>query len=180
MPSRSAMRRTTGVMTGAGPSSTWASPGLAAASISARTVPTSTVTPGSTRSSATRPVAGDGTSTSTLSVDTSQIGSSASIQSPGRLRHSMIVPSATETPIWGMVTSTVVACGSVSEELTAGLLHVVDLGQDRPFERRAERHRGVGRAHAHDRAVEVLERLLGDERRDLGHHAAGAAGLLEQ
>ena len=58
----------------------------------------------------TRPLAGEGISTSILSVVTSQIGSSASTQSPGRLRHSTIVPSATETPIWGMVTST--ACPS--------------------------------------------------------------------
>ena len=97
---------------------------------------------------------GDGISTSTLSVVTSQIVSSASTQSPGRLSHSTIVPSATETPICGIITST---CASVREELTARLLHVVELRQDRLLERRAERDRHVGRGQPPDRRVEVLE-----------------------
>ena len=56
---------------------------------------------------------------------------------------STIVPSATETPICGIVTSTVavdcegVAGRSVGEELTACLPDVVALRQDRAFERRA-------------------------------------------
>src|SRR5215467_9618784 len=102
----------------------------------ASSVPTSTVTPGSTRISATRPDAGDGISVSTLSVEISTIGSSASIQSPTRLCQATIVPSATDTPICGMVTSTEVL---VREELTARLLHVVHLRQHRALERRAER-----------------------------------------
>ena len=89
-----------------------------------------------------RPDAGEGISTSILSVVTRQMVSSRSTQSPGRLRHSTIVPSATETPIWGITTRPAV---SVGEELTAGLLHVVELGQDRLLERRAERDRHVGR-----------------------------------
>ena len=75
--------------------------------IRASTVPTSTVVSTSTSTSVTRPAAGDGTSMSILSVETSQIVSSASTQSPGRFFHSTTVPSATDTPIWGMVTSTV-------------------------------------------------------------------------
>jgi hypothetical protein len=39
------------------------------------------------------------------------------------------VPSATDTPIWGIVTSTSAAF-SVLEELTASLLHALDAGQD--------------------------------------------------
>ena len=60
--------------------------------------------PGFTRMRSKRPLAGEGISTSTLSVVTSHTGSSASTQSPGCLRHSTIVPSATETPIWGIRT----------------------------------------------------------------------------
>jgi hypothetical protein len=63
--------------------------------------------PGSTTISATRPAAGEGTSVSILSVEMSTIGSSYSTQSPTCLRHSTMVPSETETPIWGMTTSTV-------------------------------------------------------------------------
>jgi len=44
-----------------------------------------------------------------LSVEISQIVSSAITQSPGRLCHETTVPSATDTPIWGMTTSSSVA-----------------------------------------------------------------------
>src|SRR5881397_22847 len=138
-------------------SSACASPGTAAVSIRASTVPTSTVTPTSTASDTTRPLAGAGTSVSTLSVEISTIGSSDSTQSPTRFFHSTTVPSATDTPIWGMVTSTTV---SVGEELTARLLDVAGLGQDRPLERRAERDRRVRCGDPHDRPVELLERAL--------------------
>ena len=93
---------------------------------------------------------------SILSVEIEQMISSRSTQSPGSFFHSAIVPSTTETPIWGIVTSTSV---SVGEELTARLLDVVDLGQDRLLERRRERDRDVGRRHADDRAVEILAAL---------------------
>src|SRR3954471_7574020 len=141
-------------------SSACASPGRAAVSMRASTTPTSTLLPTSTRISDRRPVAGAGTSVSTLSVDISTTVSSASTQSPTRFFHSTTVPSATETPICGIVTSATL----VSEELTACLPNVVDLGQHRALERRAERHGRVGRGDAHDRTVEVLERLLGDQR----------------
>ena len=106
-------------------------------------MPTSTVVPTSTTISATRPAAGDGTSVSILSVEMSTIGSSYATQSPGCLRHSTIVPSETETPIWGMTTST--CRRSVLEELTGGLLDAVDAGQDGLLERRRERDRDVRR-----------------------------------
>src|SRR4051794_2905030 len=118
-----------------------------------------------------RPAAGAGISTSILSVVTSQMGSSASIQSPGRFRHSTIVPSATETPIWGMTTSTAVVACSVGEELTAGLLHVVELREHRLLERWAERDRDVGGGKPSDWSVEILECLLDDDRSDLGADA---------
>ena len=51
------------------------------------------------------PEPGLGTSVSTLSVEISSSDSSASIVSPSCLSHLVIVPSETETPIWGMTTS---------------------------------------------------------------------------
>ena len=71
----------------------------------ASTVPTSTVSPTATRISVTVPAAGAGTSVSILSVEISQIVASAAIVSPTATFHSTIVPSATDTPIWGIVTS---------------------------------------------------------------------------
>ena len=73
--------------------------------ITASFVPTSTVSPSWTRISATTPDAGDGTSVSTLSVEISSRLSSALICSPTCLSHFVIVPSETDTPIWGMTTS---------------------------------------------------------------------------
>src|SRR3954470_9783620 len=143
----------------------------------AKTVPTSTVMPTSTARDTTRPEAGAGTSVSTLSVLISTIGSAASAPSPTRFFHSTTVPSATETPIWGIVTSTSDAL--IGEELTARLLDVACLGQDRPLERRAERDRRVRRGHTHDRPVEVLEGALGDQRRNLGAHAARPRRLVQ-
>ena len=55
------------------------------------------------------PAAGAGTSVSTLSVEISTSGSSASTRSPTCLSHSSTVPSVTDSPIWGIVTCTVVA-----------------------------------------------------------------------
>src|SRR6476646_8524967 len=112
----------------------------------ASTSPTGTVTPTSTRISVTRPAAGDGISVSILSVEISTMVSSRSIQSPGRFFQSTIVPSATDTPIWGIVTSTSVVL--VGEELTASLPHVVDLRQHGALERGRERDRHVGRCNA--------------------------------
>src|SRR4051794_2191165 len=161
-----------------GCSSAWAWPGFEPVSIFASTTPTSTVTPTSTRISVTRPAAGDGISVSILSVEISTIVSSRSTQSPGRFFQSAIVPSATDTPIWGIVTSTTVV--SVGEELTSRLLHVVDLRQDRAFEWRRERDRHVGRRHAADGTVEVLPSVLADDRCDLRHDAGRARRLLHQ
>src|SRR5680860_1527588 len=121
-----------------------------------------TVVQTSTRISWTRPVAGDSTSVSILSVEIEAMISSASIQSPTSFLYSTTVPSATETPICGIATSTRV-WGSVLEELTARLLDVVDLGQDGLLERGRERDRHVGRTDAHDGSVEVLPAALRDQ-----------------
>ena len=71
--------------------------------ISPSTVPTGTVSSGSTRIFVRIPLAGEGTSVSTLSVDISTIPSSSSTSSPTCLSHSRIVPSVTDSPISGMV-----------------------------------------------------------------------------
>ena len=79
-----------------------------AGAITASSVPTSTVSPSATRISATIPSPGLGTSVSTLSVEISSRASSAATASPSALSHFVIVPSETDTPIWGMTTSTAV------------------------------------------------------------------------
>ena len=128
-----------------------------------------------------RPSPGLGTSVSTLSVEISSSGSSASICSPSCLSHFVIVPSETETPIWGMTTS-IARVGRPSSTPPARCSpcdDVVDLRDERLLERRRERDRRVGRGDPPDRRVEVLEGLLGDRRRDLGAEAAGARVLVE-
>src|SRR4051812_47728297 len=127
--------------------------------------------------SAIRPVAGDSTSVSILSVEIEAMISSAWTQSPTCFFHSTTVPSATETPIWGIETSISVA--SVLEELTARLPHVVDLRQHRLLQRRRERDRHVRRRHPDHRPVEVLPRALGDQRRHLGPGGARLVGLVD-
>ena len=63
-----------------------------------------TVAPSSARISFRTPSNGDGTSALTLSVMTSSSGSYLSTWSPGCLSHLPIVPSATLSPSWGIVT----------------------------------------------------------------------------
>ena len=77
-------------------------------SITAIRVLTGTVSPSLARISRTTPVAGAGTSVSTLSVEISTIVSSASIRSPTCFAQRVMVPSDTLTPIWGITTSTTV------------------------------------------------------------------------
>src|SRR4051794_37296898 len=134
-----------------------------------------------------RPLAGDGISTSTLSVVTSASVSSASTQSPGCLRHSRIVPSETEMPIFGIATVTSEPSADpaapgreaeeaggtlVLEELIARLLHVFELRQDGLLERGAERDRDVRSGEPPHRRVQVLEGLGGHQSSDLRSYPA--------
>src|SRR5450759_1060169 len=64
-----------------------------------------TVSPGLTRISTSVPAAGEGISASTLSVEISNSGSSRPTMSPTFLSHLVIVPSAMDSPICGMITS---------------------------------------------------------------------------
>src|SRR5207247_5323371 len=72
----------------------------------ATTVDTGTVWPSVTRISASVPPVGAGISASTLSVEISKIGSSRLTASPTFLSHLDSVPSAMDSPICGMTTST--------------------------------------------------------------------------
>ena len=71
------------------------------------TVPTSTVSPSATANSVIVPATGDGTSESTLSVDTSKRTSSTAIVSPTFLNHLVMVPSVTVSPSCGITTSVI-------------------------------------------------------------------------
>ena len=99
----------------------------AASPITASVTPTSTVSPSSTRMAVSTPSAGDGTSESTLSVDTSNKGSSRATWSPTALYHLVMVPSVTVSPSCGMVTS-----GNVESPSGQGLHRLAErLGQRR-------------------------------------------------
>ena len=74
-------------------------------SIRATTVCTGTVWPSCTRISASTPASGAGISASTLSVEISKIGSSRLTSSPTFFIQRDRVPSAMDSPIWGMMTS---------------------------------------------------------------------------
>ena len=76
-----------------------------ASPITATTEFTGTVSPSFARISTSTPADGDGISASTLSVEISNSGSSRSTRSPTFLIHRTMVPSAIDSPIWGITTS---------------------------------------------------------------------------
>ena len=82
----------------------------------ARTEPTSASSSSWTRISSRVPVAGEGTSVSTLSVETSTSGSSTSMVSPTVLSQREMVPSVTDSPRAGRVTSVPLAVPAGSVE----------------------------------------------------------------
>src|SRR6267143_1630328 len=140
----------------------------------ATSVCTGTVCPSCTLISASTPAAGAGISASTLSVEISNSGSSRFTVSPTFLSHLLKVPSAIDSPIWGIKTSTrAIVAPSVRREPTRGLHDIVGLGQDEVLQSRRIRDRHVVRGHAHDRPVEPFERLLIDPRRDLARDPTG-------
>src|SRR5271155_357085 len=85
----------------------------APSAIRAITWPTVTVSPSGINISLTVPLAGEGSSRSTLSVEISTIVSSALMKSPTLTCHSRIVPSLTDSPAAGVTTS-IVCCAVVS------------------------------------------------------------------
>src|SRR3990172_9252936 len=119
---------------GVGAAGAGASTSVPAGAITASTAPTSTVSPSPTRILATIPSPGLGTSVSTLSVEISSRGSSCAIASPSCLSQRVIVPSETDTPIWGITTSIWVPVDTlvllVRRELAESRDDVVDLGDE--------------------------------------------------
>src|SRR3990170_1651861 len=147
--------------------------------ISARSVPTETVSPSGTRIFVSVPAAGEGTSVSTLSVEISNSGSSTATSSPSCFSHFKIVPSTTVSPSCGILTWVIDPPSSPRGQLPDGVLDVGDLGQVRVLEHRGERHWNVGRSDADDRRVERLEPLLRDDGGDLGADAQEAVALVQ-
>ena len=91
--------------TGAGEAAGGAATTAPASPTTPITAPTGTVSPSGTRISVKTPATGEGTSVSTLSVETSNKGSSAATVSPTFLNQRVIVPSVTVSPSCGRVTS---------------------------------------------------------------------------
>src|SRR5829696_8868441 len=100
-------------------------------SMMASSAPTSTVSSAWTLMVFRTPATGDGTSVSTLSVDTSNRGSSASTRSPSCLIHRVIVPSVIDSPSSGILTGVAIdhrlpglLAGSELVEAASGERHV--------------------------------------------------------
>src|SRR5438874_11800714 len=148
-------------------------------SITATSVCTGTVCPSWTLISAKTPAHGAGISASTLSVEISNSGSSRLTSSPSFLSHLLKVPSAIDSPIWGMRTSTrAIESPSIRRKPSCGLPDIVRLGQHEIFQGRRIRQRHVVRRHPHDGAVQPREGLLVDARGDLARQATGARVLV--
>ena len=111
---RSSCRRCLRLPRRAGAPSDAAAP--APSPITASFTPTSTVSPSGTRISLRTPAAGEGTSESTLSVETSKSGSSRSTASPTAFIQRVIVPSVTVSPSCGIITSANVQSPSAQRE----------------------------------------------------------------
>src|SRR4029078_8032986 len=146
-------------------------------------VPTATVSPSWARICWRTPLAGLGTSVSTLSVEISSSDASAAIASPSDLSHLVIVPSETETPIWGMTTSTAVPVVAIRRlvlrELLQACYDIVDLRDESLLERGREETGSVRRCDTAHGSVEALERRLRNRRGDLGAEAAGEGVRVE-
>src|SRR6202035_3249190 len=117
-----------------------------------------------------------GTSVSILSVEISSSGSSASTCSPSCFSQRVTVPSETDTPICGITTSIAVSVAILSSlilrEVAKTLHDIFDLRDECLLERRRERHRCVRRGDTLHGSVEILERFVGDRRRNLRAEAA--------
>src|SRR6266550_2632584 len=141
----------------------------------ATSVCTGTVCPSCTLISANTPAAGAGISASTLSVEISNSGSSRFTGSPTFLSHLLKVPSAIDSPICGINTSTrAIVSPSVRRKPAGGFHNIVSLGQDEVLQGRRIRQRNIMRRHAHDRSVEPFECLFIDPRRNLARDPARA------
>src|SRR5438132_3311250 len=176
----------TGCAVGAAAGTRWAAAegapvvaALLSVSITATSVCTGTVCPSWTLISASTPALGAGISASTLSVEISNSGSSRFTSSPSFLSHLERVPSAIDSPIWGMRTSTrAIESPSIRRKPSCSLHNVFRLGQHEILQCRRVWQRHVVRGHPHDGAVEPGERLLVDARGDLAGEATGPRVLV--
>src|SRR3712207_6155216 len=143
--------------------------------MTASSAPTSTVSSSATRILVSTPAAGDGISVSTLSVETSRRGSSASTCSPSCLSQRVTVPSVTLSPRAGMVTDVGIGrgllLGSAGGGVFGSAVHVQRLagqGQVRLAEGLALRRVGVDEAgDVVGLGLPVVDELgLGDELAD--------------
>src|ERR1017187_2767051 len=98
-------------------------PGSVFSSMTATRAPVSTVSPSPARISTSTPAAGEGISESTLSVETSKSGSSRATTSPTFLNPCVMIPSVTDSPHDGHVTSAKVqpTSGQREERFAKGL-----------------------------------------------------------
>src|SRR5271169_1664124 len=135
-----------------------------AGSITASVAPTGNVCPSAATIFAIRPAPGDGISVSTLSVEISTSGWSSVTTSPSFTSHFAIVPSTTLSPICGIVTSIAI---SVRRQVADRVDDFVGARQDKVLERRTERHVRVCSRNAPHGPVEIFERVLHDDRRNL-------------
>src|SRR6266446_49968 len=83
--------------------------------------------------------------------------------SPSLTSHFAIVPSTTLSPICGMVTSIAI---SIRREAANRVHYFVGARQNELFKWRTERDVRIERCNSSHRAVEIFERVLGDNRRD--------------
>src|SRR5713101_3688262 len=148
-------------------------------SSTATSVCTGTVCPSCTLISASTPAAGAGISASTLSVEISKSGSSRLTASPTFLSHLLKVPSAMDSPIWGMRTSTrAIESPSIGRKPSCSLHDVICLRQHEILQGRRIGQRHVVRGHPHAGAVEPGERLLVDARGDFAREATSPRVLV--
>src|SRR5712692_3279834 len=148
-------------------------------SITATSVCTGTVCPSWTLISASTPALGAGISASTLSVEISNSGSSRLTSSPSFLSHLLKVPSAMDSPIWGMRTSTrAIKSPSIRRKPSCSFHDVICLRQHEILQGRRIGQRHIVRGHPHDGTVEPGERLLVDARGDFASEATGARVLV--
>src|SRR5690606_36878285 len=100
------------------------------------------------------------------------------------LIHFDTVPSAMDSPIWGIGTSIRAmmapkSCGSVACQVPTGGDDVAHLRQKVVLERRRVGHRRVNGCDAQDGSVQPLEGLLVDAHRNLARDATGTRVLVD-
>src|SRR5207249_831728 len=149
--------------------------------MTATTVLICTVWPSFTRISCRTPAAGEGISVSILSVEISNRGSSLSTRSPFFLSHFVRVPSKILSPIWGMMTFvSAIVFPLIGVQFASHADDIRDFGKEEFLERRAVRHRSVGRSNAANWTIEVFESLFRNHSRQFPRKASNLRVLVKQ